>query len=173
MSRTVHDYELLERQYITSEVSIRQLCAQNGITNWSTVSQQAKKREWERKRAAFKEKAFEADITQMAHKRAIKLQQTFEDAIDVIDAAFLKMADDMAKDKIVVTPGDIAKLIDKLQLLTGGVTSREEVRNLNLTADLPPELLRDIQNTARANGAGGRSVGQSPLPVAEGPRQVN
>lgn len=168
-----YDYELLEREYITSDISIRELCERHGIATWSTVAAQAKKREWNRKRQQFKDKAFEADIEVMAQKRAMKLQQTFEDAIDVIDAAFIQMGIDIQAGRVIVTPTDVAKLIDKLQLLTGGPTSREEVSHLNLNATLTPEQLRDIQAAARESGAGPRTVGQSALPVAAGARKVN
>lgn len=173
MTRTIHDYALLEREYISSDISIRQLCENNGIKNWSTVSAQAQKREWKHKREQFKEAAFKADIEVMAQRRAIKLQQTFEDAIDVIDAAFLKMGQNLDRPDYIVSPTDLATLIKSLSLLTGGPTDRQEVRSFNLNADLPPDVLRDIQAAARANGAGEGSVGQSALPVAPGPRQVN
>lgn len=173
MTRTKHDYAALEREYVYSDISIRQLCEKNGIANWSTVHQQAKKLEWERKRREAKEAQFAHDIQAYAQKRAVKLQEVFDDAVNVIHAAFLKMAENMRSPDYIVTPTDLTKLIEKLSLLAGGPTSREEVHNLNLSADLPPELLRDIQNTARANGAGLNTVGQSPLPVATGPRQVN
>jgi len=171
--RSVHDYALLERQYVTSDISIRALCEQNGIKNWSTVATQAKKREWERKRAQYKEVQFQHDIDALAQRRSIKLQEVFDDALNVIQAAFLKMGENMRDPTYIVTPTDLAKLIEKLSLLAGGPTSREEVRNLNLNADLPPDLLRELQAAARANGAGREPMGQSALPLAEGARKVN
>jgi hypothetical protein len=173
VSRTIHDYESLERQYITSDVSIRALCEANGIRNWSTVHTQAKKREWERKRAAYKDKQFEHDIDQLARRRAMKLQQLSDDLIDVINATILKMAENLQSKDYIVTPQDLVKLIEKVSLLTGGPTSREEIHALNVGIDLPPELLRELQGAARANGAGVRTVGQSALPLPEGTRQVN
>jgi hypothetical protein len=173
MSRTTHDYPLLERAYITSDVSIRQLCVDNGIKNWSSVSTMAKKLDWERKRADYKEAQFKHDINTLAQRRAHKLQEVYDDLVSVIQATIMRMAANLASEDYHVSVRDLGLLIEKLQLLTGGATSREEVLNLNLSTDLPPELLRELQNAARRNGAGSSAVGQSALPVAEGPRQVN
>lgn len=173
MSRTVHDYELLERQYITTDVSIRALCEANGIANWSTVSQQAKKREWNRKRVLYREKQFEHDINALAHKRALALAELQDDLITVIRATIMRMGANLAKEDYHVSVNDLVKLIEKVSLLTGGPTSREEHFGLNVGIDLPAELLRDIQNAARQHGAGDKSMGQSALPVSAGPRQVN
>ena len=171
MSRTKYDYRLLEREYVTSDVSIRQLCLDHNIPNWSTVSVQAKKLEWDRKRAEYKEVQFQHDINALAQKRAMRFQQTFDDALDALDAAILKMAENLKSPTYVVTPADLAKLIEKLSLLAGGPTSREEVHTVNL--DLPADLLRELQAAARTRGAGLEPVGQSALPIAAGPRKVN
>lgn len=173
MTRTLHDYALLEREYVTSDISVRALAEKHGIRSFSTVAAQAKKREWERKRADFKEAAFQHDIQNLARKRAVKLQEVYDDLVSVIQATIFRMAENLKGDDYHVSVKDLGLLIEKLQLLTGGATSREEIHNLNLNADLPPELLRLIQDTARANGAGLQTVGQSALPELEGARQVN
>lgn len=173
MPRTKYDYDTLERLYITSDVSIRALCEQNDVKNWSTVSVQARKRDWERKRALFKAKQFEHDIDELTRRRSMKLAQLQDDLIDVIQATILRMGANLADEKYHVTVMDLVKLIEKVNLLTGGPTSREEIHSLNVDVDLPAELLRELQAAARANGAGRGPVGQSALPLAEGARKVN
>ena len=38
-----HDYRALEREYVTSDISIRELCRRHGIRSHSPVVDQAKK----------------------------------------------------------------------------------------------------------------------------------
>jgi hypothetical protein len=92
MSRSKYDYPMLERIFITSDVSIRQLCADNDIVNFSSVAQMAKKLEWNRKRADYKEAQFKHDINELAHRRAIKLQEVYDDLVSVIQATIMRMA---------------------------------------------------------------------------------
>lgn len=173
MSVTKYDYALLEREYYTSDISIRKLCEKHGITNFSTVAVQAKKRGWEKMREEYKEKQREHDIESLARRRSQKLAQLNDDLIDIISATVFRMAENLKDPAYVVTPQDLVKIIQQVQLLSGGPTSREEVHAFNLSADLPADVLRDIQAAARAAGAGTRPVGQSALPQLEGPRKVN
>ena len=168
-----HDYQLLEHEYITSDVSIRGLCAKHGIVNHSTVATQAKKRGWEAKRATYREAQTAHTIEAYAQRRAELLLELHEATITVTLSTLYKMAQNLKAPDYIVTPQDLVKLIEKVNLLLGGPTSREEVHGSLLTADLPPELLREIARAARENGAGAKPVGQSALPLAPGPRQVN
>jgi hypothetical protein len=127
----------------------------------------------------------------VAERRARKLADIDSDMLEVIHASLLKLGMDL-EDRwvadpdepsnrvfvrgVVVTPADLTKLIDKVQLIKGQATSREEHLGLNIHADasdLPPDLLRDLARVARSKGAGAGPVGQSPLPLAEGPIKVN
>ena len=170
---TKYDYPALRVEYVTSDISIRELCKRHDIASWSSVAQWARKHNWDRDREDYKKAAFEHEINALAEKRALKLAQTFDIAIDVIQATFLRMAQNLSSADYHVSPHDLSELLTKLQLLAGGPTSREEVHGFNLSADLPPELLRAIQDAARAGGAGLKPVGQSALPLAEGARKVN
>ena len=42
----VRDYRALEREFITSQLSMRELCRKHGITAHSSVVVQAKKGKW-------------------------------------------------------------------------------------------------------------------------------
>ena len=45
-----HDYRALEREYVTSQVSLRELCRRHDISAHSLVTVQAKKLKWAEKR---------------------------------------------------------------------------------------------------------------------------
>ena len=45
-----HDYRALEREYVTSQISLRELCRCHDVTAHSLVTVQAKKGRWQEKR---------------------------------------------------------------------------------------------------------------------------
>lgn len=174
------DYDAIELEYIQGpdELSIRQLAKNHGIASWSAVSSQANKREWKRKRAEFRHQLSAKVITAIVDQRAEKVAEIQTAALDVILAAIYKMASDMT-DKdftgpdgkrytvpgIVITPSDLAKLIDKVQVIGGQPSSIEEHRNLglDLTA-LPADVLSGLARVATERGADAGPVGRAALP---------
>jgi len=50
----VHPYRELEREYITTDISIRELCRRHGISSHSLVVVQAQKGRWQEKRAQYR-----------------------------------------------------------------------------------------------------------------------
>jgi hypothetical protein len=185
------DYPALRHQFVVGDLTIRALCRENGIDrSWSTVARRAKEEDWERKRAQFRSLEEAKTYEMVAEKRAHLIAQIGEDLLTAIQGSVLKFLDGLegkwVNDPvsgtrqyvpgITVNPSDLAKMIDKFQLLAGGATSREEHLGINLhgdLADLPAELLRELSAVARAKGAGSGPMGQSPVPRLEGARQVN
>lgn len=191
---TKYDYDALERQYVSGTMSIRALCEANEIPTWSTVNEQAKRREWDKKRAAFQEMAQRKEMEVLTDKRAEKLEKLTDDVIGAIHAGVYRFLEGL-QDRVVrgedgvqflvpgtqVTAADLTKLIDKVQLLRGQPTGREVHLGVNVSADLresdipglPVDVLREIAAAARAAGAGTSTSGSSPIPSIEGPRKVN
>lgn len=194
MSRTTYDYTPIKQAYLEAieEPSFRDLAERFGVKSFSVIADRARKENWAGLRAQVKAKATEKVVEATADKRATLLTQIENDMLETIQAAVLNMginlSDRWEEDPesgqrvfvagIRVTPADLAKLIDKFQVLRGAPTqvTRNEEMSLGLTGDLhdlPPELLRGLLALARAKGAGGEPVGQSPLPRIEGARKVN
>jgi transposase-like protein len=46
----VHPYRDMEHEYVTSQISIRELCRRHGISAHSLVTVQARKHKWAEKR---------------------------------------------------------------------------------------------------------------------------
>jgi hypothetical protein len=57
-----HQYRELEREYISTDISIRELCRRHGISAHSLVVVQAKKHDWTAKREAYQAKESEARV---------------------------------------------------------------------------------------------------------------
>jgi len=184
-----NDYVLLEREYITGDMSLRELSRRHGITNHSLITVQARKREWARKRGEYQVGSSNKAIIYMADQegaRRAREARVRDNAIDAIDEAITKMRSDMTKTRmvmrngeyveepmVVIRPQDLAILIDRLNVLFGRPSSINEDRNLGVSFSasgaVGPELLRSIVEATR--GIVPESSGRSPIPRIGDPRE--
>jgi len=182
----VHDYEVLEREFVAGNMSVRELARLHKISNASVVHVQAKSREWVRKRDEYRQRASERAIEFMADQEGLRRAKEMvvrDEAIDAIHQAVLKMKEDMKATHQVkkgddwvdepvmrIGPRDLAILIDRLNLLFGRPTTISEERTLGVTisSELPLELVQQIADVARERGSDARAVGTSPLPRLAG-----
>jgi hypothetical protein len=175
MSRAVHDYETLEREYISTDVSIRELAAKHGIRSFSTVNVQKQKRDWDRKREEYRALVAAQDIETLVMARMKTIAEIHDELLYAVRAAIRRFISDLSKDQ-TVSARDVMGLIDKFLLLTGQPTARTESKNLDvhdfggLLRGAPDQLLGELAELARQNGAGAKSVGRGPLVVLEGTR---
>jgi len=191
MNRRSHDYPTLEREFMTGDISLRELCREHGISNPSAVIAQARRHGWAAKREQFRNRSTALTIEKTADRDATRFVRELEvrdNAIEAIDEAITKMRTDMAATHMVeraghmveepvyrIGPKDLAILIDRMNVIFGKPSIISEERNLGLSfsADgLPPEFLRSLID---ATGAVGKSVGGpsrgTPLPRIEGDRE--
>ena len=184
-----YDYLAMERAYISSDISLREVARQFDVHNHSLISIQSKKREWTRKREEFKARATEKAESLMATSEGRKIAREAEvrdHAIDAIDEAIMKMREDMKGTRkvfragewideplIVIKPADVALLIDRLQVLFGKPNTISEERSLGVsltaTGSLGPDILRGIVEATRGLVPG--DSGESPLPRIGGARK--
>ena len=73
-----HDFAKLEREYITSQISLRELCRRHGISTHSLVTVQAKQGRWPEKCEAYRAKASDAYIQHHAVNMAAREAQVRE-----------------------------------------------------------------------------------------------
>jgi hypothetical protein len=176
MGSVTHDYEELEREYIQSEISIRQLAAAHNIKSFSTVAQQAKKREWERKRAQFREQSSQRQIAQMANARALRVASLHDTLLDAIQAAVYRFAQNLTSPTYVLRPAEVAVLIDKFLVLSGIATGSVEtekgasVGQINFFEGLDGDAMERLIRAVRPRAALARTVGPDPLPPLEDSR---
>ncbi len=128
----IYDYISLRAQYVQTDVSLRELCRNNGIKSWSSVNDIKNREEWDRLRAEFRRQVENKSLEHLATKRANKIAEIQVDALEVIHAGILKMAEDMdateevevngrrvVRKLVVFGPRELATLIDKFQSLIG------------------------------------------------------
>ena len=176
MSRAQHDYALLEREYIQSDISIRELAERHQIKAWSAVNVQKNKREWDRKRAEYQERLAASEVDTLVMARLRTVSEIHNELLLAIRHAVRRFIADVSaeNDAQSVSARDLMGLIDKFLLLIGQPTSRSENKNLDfhdfggLLRGAPEPLLAELAELARQNGAGGRAVGRGPLVILEG-----
>jgi transposase-like protein len=168
-----HDFAALEREYITSQISLRELCRRHGITAHSLVTVQARKGKWQEKREAYQAKASDAYIERYAAKHADRQAEIHDKALDAIDETITRFRTDLkaTERKLVngewvevpvmrLTPKDLAVLIDRLQILFDRPSRISEGRDRSVSSQLPIDALDQLVELTR-----GRAVAPaSPLP---------
>lgn len=180
MSRTTHDYKALRLEYIQSDISIRELCKKHQIKSWSTVNAKKNEENWDADREAFRAELQSRELTALVDQRIATVAAIHEELLFAIRVAVRRFTADRQRENNPdpVTARDLMGLIDKFLLLSGQPTSRTESRSFEqhafsgdfggILAGAPPELLRELAEVARINGAGAKSVGRGPLVVLEG-----
>jgi hypothetical protein len=171
-----HQYRALEGEFITTDISIRELCRRYGISAHSVVVVQAQKGKWQEKREAYRAKASESFIDRYAERMADKQAELHDNALHAIDEALDKFRDDMrATEKkridgewvevpvMRLKPNDVAVLIDRLMVLFEKPSTITQHQRLTVTSELSVESLRDFIEATRGR-AGPSLMEEAPLP---------
>jgi hypothetical protein len=171
----VRDYQALEREYISGTMSLRELCRTHGVTAHSAVMVQARQGGWAEKRGKFRARASTKYIEHRADHAALREAEVRDHAIEAIDEAITKFRSDLRATKrvvladgniveepvLVITPRDLALLIDRLQVLFDRPMTISEGRSRTATViseALPLDALQKIVELTR---------GHAPPPVGD------
>jgi len=158
-------------------MSIRALCAANEIPTWSTVNARANREGWDALRTEYQRQVEAKSLDLTASKRAQKIAEIQLDALNVIHAAILKMAEDMdayeewedshgvvhRRKLMRMTPKDLDIMLARFQTFMGQPTQINESRNLgiDILSEADPEAMRQILAALRPE----RTVGLGPGPA--------
>ena len=168
-----HPYRDMEREYITTGISLRELCRKHGISAHSLVTVQARKGRWAEKREQYQAKESDAFMSRHAARQADRLAEIHDKTLDVIDEALDKFREDMrATEKkridgewvevpvMRLMPKDVAILLDRLQVLFERPSRISEGRDVSVRSELPVDALNQIVELTRGRVA----PPTSPLP---------
>lgn len=189
MSNRRHDYDQLEREYVSGDMSLRELGRTHGISH-SLIMTQSQKRKWAEKRDKFREDRQEKAVTFMADQQAYRISREEEvrgKAVDLIEQAIDKLSEDMRATHLVrrdgevteepvyrLRPNDLVPLLDRLQVMFGKPNNITEERGLNVTVDTGPagpEVLQAFIEATRGVGPLGGNSQASPLPRTDRARE--
>ena len=189
-SKPQYDYPLMQLEYVTTDISLRELAIKHGVKSPSSVSAYARRHDWDGRRSAYKATEDDRVMEAVASKRAKKIVEMEEDFFTTVHGGILSlglnMADRWETDPETgqrafvrgqqISPEGLTKLIEKFLVMTGQVTERSAHLGLNVnipTEQLPRDVLRELHKLAISKGAGTGPVGQSPFPDASGAKSVN
>lgn len=124
------DPALLEREYVTTQISLRALASRHGLS-WSTVAARARKEDaagltWDDKRRAFARSVSESSYDKTANKLAREDADITAELINVNRATLAVYVSQLREGKIVVSPKDAVAASNVLMTLAGLATSRTE-----------------------------------------------
>lgn len=181
MSRPTHDYDMLRREYVSTDISIRALAEKHGIRSWSTVNAKKKAEDWDGLREAFRTKMAEGEVGTLVQQRLKTISDIHEELLLAIRAGVRNYIGGVTaaagqEPAQQVSARDLMGLIDKFLLLSGSTPHRTENRSVDahsysfdgLLEGAPAELLRQLADLAGDRGARQQPVGRGPLVVLEG-----
>lgn len=170
-----YDYEALGREYIQGDMTVRALARAHDIKSWSSVNDQARKREWNRHRTEYRAKLDEKFADKAAEQEVDEAIQIRAQGITILRGILARYAARLAstdpKEVPIIQTREAVAALRELMALTGQPTEITENRNLgiNFSAELPPELAGALLRLARERGlALGSGVGSAQAALAEG-----
>ena len=172
-----HDYQALEREYITTDISYRELCRRHGIRSHSSLVDQAKRHGWQEKRQTYQARASESFINHHADRMAARKAEIYDEALDAIHEAITKFREDIRATKSVrqpdgsiteepawlMKPRDVALLIDRLLVLFERPSANSQHQGLTVGTELSADALSKFIEATRGMGEPSR-MDVSPLP---------
>ena len=84
MNRPQNDYDALRQEYVSSEISIRELCRKHGIKSWSTVNKRKNDERWDDQREQFKTKLAEGEVGSLVAQRLKTIADIHEELLIAI-----------------------------------------------------------------------------------------
>jgi hypothetical protein len=149
MANAKVDPTILEREYVTSTISIRKLAERHGLS-WSAVATRARKKDaagltWEEKRQAFQQSVAAKSYDKTAVKLANEEVDIRSELINVNRATLAVYITQLREGKIIVGPRDAVAATSALMNLLGEPTSRTETTIVDGTGFAREELQRIVE----------------------------
>lgn len=144
------DPTVLEQEYVTGEVSIRELARRHDMS-WSTISARARRENWTDKRDSYrdavKRRSYERTADRYAHEHA----EIRSEAVVAMRATIRQYITQLTNGEIKISPKDASGAVQTLMLLLGEPTARTESKVVEFsTGGLDPEVLRRLEELTRA-----------------------
>jgi len=147
------DPKILEREFVTTDVSIRELARRYDMS-WSAIATRARKPDaqgltWQDKKQAFSQSVSAKSFDKTAERFAAEDASIREELILVHRATIHAYASQLRAGNIAITPKDAVGATQALLLMLGDATSRTESKTIEISANLPVDDLRRLAEFAR------------------------
>ena len=172
-----HPHRDMEREFVTTDISIRELCRRHGISSHSVVVDQAKKHDWAAKREPTRARESESFMEKHADRMADLQAEIHDKILDTIDEAVTKFRDDLRATKSARQPdgsvreepawymkvSDLRLLIDYVEVSFGRPSVISQHQGPTVTLEPSVDALREFIEATRGR-AGPSPMEESPLP---------
>ena len=146
-----YDPKVVEHQYVTTDVSLRALALEHGVS-FSSLAAYARKEDWTGKRVAYKaalsRRTYEVMAAEAGDQRAV----AHDESVKIARATLAVYAEMLAQRKVMITPKDAMEAVRTLAMLLGGQegATRDDPVVINGSAKtVNADLLRRIADAAR------------------------
>lgn len=173
MSQSKLDLSALEREYIITDISLREMARREGVSN-STISTPAKRANWAEKRDQYKNAELDEYIARNAEKNAKRLARLEDLTVDVLEGQLVAFAQQLTahldedgkpngKEPLFISPQDAREVIKTIQLLRGKATERTEENVRGITVHTVDNRLLEALGGAARRGliSGGAGAARS------------
>jgi CRISPR/Cas system CSM-associated protein Csm2 small subunit len=161
------DYSVVERAYITSDVSYRDLEKKFGVS-FSAISKYGRDHDWMKKREEYRRQAIAEGVNIALEKLAEQTADIRVEAVTAMRATLYEYIENLRAHKVNVGTKEAVLAIETLQLLLGEPTDRKEMHVVSDSIDrATPEELRELLASTRAKLVEGRAVEVGTTPARE------
>lgn len=162
------DYDELEREYVTGDISVRELARRYDMSNGS-VSAQARKREWDAKRSSYRDSVARRSYEKTADRFANQQVEVNDEIFKAMRATLYKYAEGLKAGTIVPNTKDAVMASEVILRLFGEPTERMEAKilDINLSGNIgDADLLRRLESLTRGELPGDEPSGTPRLRIA-------
>jgi hypothetical protein len=159
MAPRKYDPVALEREFVTSDISIRSLAGKNGVS-FSSLAKHAREQDWAGKRLAYKSTLARRGYEAMAQTLAEDEANIRIESITVLRATLRQYAQRLAKDQV---PIGVKDAVEAVRMLATLLTAEEGVKDDNTLAagartvsGPDADVLRGLVEAARGRLASAR-----------------
>lgn len=144
------DYRLLEREYVTTEVTYRDLEAKHGVA-FSAVARYGRNHDWPRKREEYRRQALADGVNLALERLAEQAADIRIEAVTAMRATLYEYMDGIKNHRVTVGTKEAVAAIQTLQLLLGEPTERKETTVVTDPFEgARPAEIRELLALARA-----------------------
>lgn len=164
------DYQSIEAEYVSSDLSLRELARRAGLSN-STLSEYARHNDWEQKRSTFRMQVARRTYEKVADGVSDQAAEIELERVMVLRASLRMYAQQLSKGEVALSARDAVLISTELARIMGeptGATNGGTVISVNQAPDEP--LLRAILEASREHVAQSEGLGGVAGDRSEGPR---
>lgn len=160
-----YDPQLVEHEYVTSDISLRALAQKHGVS-FSSLAAYARSQDWTGKKVAYQAALSRRTYEVMAADQANIKGSVMDDSMKVLRATLSVYAEQLAARKVAIAPKDAVEAIRTLAVLLGQEEGGKETNGpviVNGTSrTINADLLRGIAAAARGQLATDGILGGDP-----------